>query len=450
MKPTIFTHPSAATPGKTRPAGAAPRHLCLILLGLISLVLLQSEAKAIVYLDITSPELRKINLAVPYFLEKKSPAKIQDSGKKMADLLSRALDFHGFVSIIDPSRYGGRQDTDWQAQGAEFTVLGEYELRSGEVVMELRLVDIHEGHMILGRRYRGAFAKHEFMIRKFCDEVVLKLTGEPGVSLSKIAFVSNASGFKEIYLADALGEEVRQLTRHEYLAVSPRFSPDGDTLAYTSYHRGNPNLYITNLSQGKKTQPISRRPGLNMAPDWSPDGKTMAVTLSKDGNPDLYLMDNNGKILRKLTSGEGLNVSPSWSPDGKQLAFVSDRSGTPQIYVMDIKTLKVKRITYLGNENTTPSWSPKGDRIAYTGLVNGTHHILLIKPDGGTPVQLTQTWGDYESPTWSPDGRQIAFTRKRNNEQKVCAIYINGTGLRTLFDLKGEEFSPQWSPRLTM
>lgn len=413
-------------------------------------VVMAQSAQARVYLDITSADFRKVSVAVPYFIDKLRPDRQQEAGGKMANLMSRALTFHGFVEIIDPATYGGYQTFDWQSIGAEFTVLGQYEIRADGIVLEMRLVDIHEGRMILGRRYRGAFTRHDEMIKKFCDEIVLKLTGEKGISLSEIAFVSDATGHKEIYLADILGQDVRQVTRHEYIALSPRFSPNGKLLAYTSYHRGNPNLYVTELGQLKKTQAVSRRNGLNMAPSWSPDGSTMAITLSKDGNPDLYLIDNAGKILRKLTSGEGINVSPSWSPDGKQLAFVSDRSGSPQIYIMDVRSKKVKRITYLGSENTTPNWSPKGDWIAYTGRVNGNLQVLMIRPEGGTPIQLTQSWGDHESPSWSPDGRQVVFTRKRYDKQEICAIFKNGTGLRPLFAVKGNQSNPQWSPRLNM
>ncbi|MFH1019967.1 MAG: Tol-Pal system beta propeller repeat protein TolB [Pseudomonadota bacterium] len=405
-----------------------------------------APAQAIVYLDITSANVRKVNIAVPYFIDKKQPGTIHDGGKKMADLLGRALAFHGFVDIIDPSAYSGSQTWDWPALGAEFTVLGQYEMTADGLVLEMRLNEIQSGHMILGRRYQTPVSKHKESLKKFCDEVVLLLTGERGVSFSRIAFVSTATGHKEIWLADVLGEDIRQITQHEHLAVSPRFSPDNKWLAYTSYHRNNPNLYITELNVLKSTRAISRQQGLNMAPAWSPDGSVIALTLSKSINPDIYLIDNNGKELRRLTQGEGINVSPTWSPDGKKLAFVSDRSGSPQIYIMDVATKATQRLTYLGNENTTPNWSPKGDWIAYTGRVNGNTHILMIKPEGGTPVQLTQTAGDHESPSWSPDGRQIVFSRKRNNKQEICAIYKNGMGLRPLFNLKGSQSTPQWSP----
>ncbi len=422
---------------------------CLIITALF--LLNSNSVQAKVYLDITSADLRKVSMAVPYFTDKQRPDRPHEAGQKMSDLMGRALTFHGFVSLIDPLSYGGKQDTDWAQQGAEFTVLGQYETRANNVIIELRLVDVHSGRMILGRRFRGPFTKHHNMIKKFCDEIILKLTGERGVSLSKIAFTANSTGHKEIYLADVLGDDIKQVTKHEYLAVSPRFSPKGDKLAYTSYHRGNPNLYITELNKNKQTtRAISRRKGLNMAPAWSPSGKSLVVTLSKDGNPDLYLMDTRGKIKNQLTSGEGINVSPSWSPDGKRIAFVSDRSGTPQIYVMDVRKKSVRRITYLGNENTTPNWSPKGDYIAYTGRVNGNYQILMIKPEGGSPVQLTNSWGDHESPCWSPDGRQVVFSRKRYDKQEICAIFKNGTGLRPLFKIDGLQFTPQWSSRMNL
>jgi len=420
--------------------------LAMALFCLSLLLTSPSTAEAIVYLDITSANFRKVNIAVPYFVDKKQPGIIQDGGKKMADLMGRALAFHGFIDIIDPSAYGGSQTWDWPALGTEFTVLGQYEMTANGLVLELRLNEIQSGHMILGRRYQTPINQYPESIKKFCDEAILQLTGERGVSQTQIAFVSTATGHKEIWLADVLGDNIRQVTQHEYLAVAPKFSPDNKWLAYTSYHRNNPNLYITALNSLKTTRAISHQKGLNMAPAWAPDVSVIAVTLSKSSNPDIYLIDINGNELRRLTNGEGVNVSPTWSPDGKRLAFVSDRSGTPQIYIMDVATKSVQRITYLGNENTTPSWSPKGDWIAYTGRVNGNTQILLIKPEGGTPVQLTQTAGDHESPSWSPDGRQLVFSRKRSGKQEICAIFKNGMGLRPLFNLTGAQSNPQWSP----
>lgn len=405
-----------------------------------------SEAR--IDVDISSAELRKVPVAVPYFINTSKNDKADDkSGKEMADILSRGLEFHGFISIIPASSYGGGQQNDWLEVGVDFAVIGKYTKENTSMKMEIRLIDVSTGRMILGRRYRGTDEKMRLMLLKFCDEIINKMTGEPGVSLTQISFVSEKNGIKEIYLADIFGNNLRQITKHRKIAISPRFTKDGQFLSYTSYHRGNPNLYLTELSQDKITTPISRRKGLNMAPAWAPDGNSMAITLSTDGNPDLFLMGRDGEIIRQLTKNAGINVSPSWSPDGSQLAFVSDRSGSPQIYVMDIKKRSVKRITYVGNYNTTPAWSPKGDLIAYSGHYENKYHIFVIPPDGGRPTRLTRLWGDHESPSWSPDGRQIIFSRSRDGDHKICAIFKNGAGLRVIFDWDGNESMPQWSPR---
>ena len=407
-----------------------------------------SMAQARVYLDITSPEFRKIPFAVPYFSNKNRPGKMGRSDKDMAALLTDALEFHGFISVVDPDKYDGSQNTDWLNLGVDFTIISEYEVTAESITFEFRLIDIAEGRMLIGKRYKGSWDIRDKIILRFCDEVIFQLTGERGVSMSNIAFTSEVSGHKEIFVADVLGRNIKQITRHKNIAVSPKFSPDGKLLAYNSYHPGNPNLYITNWQEGKFTKAISRRSGLNLAPAWSHDGKTMVITLSVDDNPDLYLINLKGAILSRLTKNTGINVSPTWSPDGKQIAFVSDRSGSPQIYVMNMKTKNVRRITFQGNDNTEPSWSPDGEWIAYSGLYESRYQIFIIKPEGGIPLQLTWYRDDHESPSWSPDGRQIVFSRLHKNDRDISTVFKNGTGFRTLFRLRGHQSSPEWSTRM--
>ncbi len=417
-------------------------------LALFFTLLLTSMVQARVYLDITAPDFRKVPFAVPYFINKNKPGYTGKDERDQAALLTKALEFHGFISVVPPDKYDGSVNTDWLKLGVDYAIITEYETSGETVTFEFRLIDITEGRMIAGKRYKGSPSIRDRIILRFCDEVVYQLTGERGISLSNITFSSEVEGgYKEIFVADVLGRDIKQITRHKSIAVSPKFSPDGKLLAYTSYHPGNPNLYITNWEEAKTTKAISRRPGLNLAPAWSPDGKTMIVTLSKDGNPDLYLINSQGAILDRLTNNTGINVSPAYSPDGRQIAFVSDRSGNPQIYIMNLKTKSVRRITFQGNDNTEPSWSPNGEWVAYSGLYEGHYQIFIIKPEGGQPLQLTWYRDDHESPSWSPDSRQVVFTRRHDNDRDICTVFRNGTGFRTLFSLKGHQSSPEWSVR---
>lgn len=423
---------------------------CLVfLLGVLFLSLAgPALAGRRVNLDITGAEARKVPVAIPYFQDLNRPGEMQKAGRDLAVLAGRALDFHGFLRTIPPESYGGRQDADWTGLGVDYVVLGQYVVLGDTVNMEIRLQDVAQGKMILGRKFSMHRNQSRKTVLKYCDQVIEQLTGIPGVSTTKIAFVSDRTGNKEIFFTDIFGESVRQVTRHKFLSLAPRLSPDGSRLAYTSYHRGNANLYITDLSQDKTTKAISRRVGLNMAPAWTPDGRTMLVTLSKDGNPDLYQMNMDGSIVRRLTTNAGINVSPSFSPDGGQIAFVSDRTGQPQVYIMDFHSGSTRRLTYQGNENTTPAWSPDGKWIAYTARTDGSYQLFKISPEGGAPIQLTASGGDHEAPSWSPDSRQIVFSRTAGSGKKLYAIFHNGQEMRQLFSLDGNQITPQWSTRL--
>ncbi len=400
-----------------------------------------------VYLDITASDVRKIVVAIPDFKDQKTGIQDGTTGRKMAELLGKALEFHGFVRVVDPGSYGSGPDVNWADYGVDYVVRGQFSRSGREMVIEGRLQDIAENRMLAGRRYKGVVGQQDDMVLRLADALVEEFTGEPGISRTSIAYVSDETGAKEVFLGDVMNRGRRQITRHKHLCVSPRFTPDGNFLAYTTYHRGNQDLYITDLRQNKVTRSLSRRKGMNLAPAFSPDGKTMVVTLSKDGSPDLYLMTRKGKIIKRLTSRMGINVSPSFSPDGKTMVFVSDRSGRPQLYLMDMSSGRVQRLTFEGKENSEPAWSPKGDKIAYTGRIGGRYQLFTIDPRGGHPTQITSEWGDFESPTWSPDGKQLVFSRRRNGHSEICRIFANGKGMQVLFALKGNQSYPRWSGR---
>lgn len=422
-----------------------------LLLSLLFLVCVHPHpvnAKNRVYLDITSPETRKINFAVPWFVNKGLDNQPQKLGSEMADTLAKALKFHGIISIIPTSSFGGMQTAEWKKYKADYTVLAQYSINAKSLVLELRLLDVATGEFVMGKSYRGTMDQKNEMIFKFCDSVIKELTGYEGMSNSKIAFVAQKNNTKEVFLTDILGRKLRQISRHKNLVVSPRFTPDGNYLSYTSYHSGNQNLYITDLRQSKTTRVLSRRKGMNLAPAWSPDGKRMVLTLSKHGNPDLYLLDRKGRILEQLTKRQGINVSATWSPDGKKIAFVSDRYGSPQIFTMDMATRKVDRITYEGSENAEPCWSPTENLITYSSLRKGVYQIYMMKPvKGARPIQVTKDLSHHEAPSWSPDGNQIIFSKRDGRDNKIYAILKNGSYQRRVFtapNFPKNQSYPQW------
>ncbi len=371
-----------------------------------------------------------------------------------SDLLSETLEFTGYFKMLDRGAFlvdpqsdviaTGINFRNWTGVGAELLVTGSVLIKENLLEMELRLYDTFKEQLLVGKRYKGWMDDQRKMVRRFCGEIIYCLTGNRGIFESKIAFVSTGSGNKEIYTCEFDGYNPRRLTNTKSINLFPAWSSDAKWIAYTSYAKGNPDLYIKHLKE--KRGAVVARKGINITPAWVPGKFELAATLSFSGDQEIYLLTGTGKIIKRLTNKWGIDVSPTWSPDGKKIAFVSNRSGTPQIYIKDLDSGLVERLTFQGRYNTQPSWSPRGDRIAYCGSENGHFDIYVIGIDDKNPVQLTHNEGNNESPSWSPDGSLIAFSSTRESPSRIYVMTAYGTDQRCLLALPGEQTNPKWSP----
>jgi len=414
----------------------------------------QSDKDQYEYIDISNPFLRKIPLAIPLFKNDSGTAEEKRLSRSTSDLLASSLDFTGYFKLLDRGAFLFDPDQDgvltpqinfanWTVIGAELLITGLFEEKNGNITMELRLFDTFKARRIIGKKYTGKIADQRRMIHRFCSEVIKYLTGHRGVFASKIAFVSTGSGNKEIYSCAFDGYNPQQVTRNRSINLSPAWSTDGRYLAYTSYKKGKPDIYIKNLAEMQELS-ISQK-GLNITPAWVPGKFELAATLSFSGDQEIYLLTGSGKVIKRLTNIRGIDLSPTWSPDGKKIAFVSNRSGSPQIYVQDLTSGKVRRLTFEGNYNTQPNWSPRGDKIAFASVVDGRRNIVVMGLDGQPPLQLTHESGDNEAPSWSPDGSLIVFCSNREGPFRIYVMTAFGTDQRRLLVLKGEQTNPKWS-----
>ena len=405
-------------------------------------------------IDITKPFLRKIPLAVPSFKNATGSGEEKQSSQTAADFLSDSLDFTGYFKILDrgsflfdPERNGvtltNLNFQNWTVVGAELLVTGYYSLSGDNITIELRLFDTFKARRVIGKKYTGKLLNQRNIILRFCTDVIKYLTGSAGIFGSQIAFVSNGTGNKEIYISAFDGYNPRRLTTNNAITLFPAWSSNSKWLAFTSYKDGNPDLYIRDLANARESK-LSKQ-GINITPAWAPGKFELAATLSFSGDQEIYLLTGSGKIIKRLTKSRGIDVTPTWSPDGKKIAFVSNRAGSAQIYIKELSSGRVNRLTYEGQKNTQPSWSPRGDKIAYTSQIGGEHHIFTIGTDGQNPVQLTYEPRDNEAPTWSPDGSLIAFSSDREGPTRIYVMTAFGTDQRRLLALAGKQTNPKWS-----
>jgi TolB protein len=331
--------------------------------------------------------------------------------------------------------------------GNEFLLTLRLLREADRLVLEATLYDLAAGKSILGKRYRAGFDRARDVAHTLADEVLSYLTGRAGIARTQIAFASDRdqTGRKEVYLMDYDGQNQRRLTAHRSTSMSPTWSHDGATVAYTSLLAGTPAIYLADVATGRKT-PAFNQGRFNATPTFSPDGARLALARSLDGNIEIFAGDRSGANLQRLTHSPAIDTNPAWSPKGNEIAFTSSRSGSPQIYLMDPEGTNVRRLSYDGDYNDNAAWSPDGTRIAFTSRRNGRFHIAVANVITLEAKVLTQGEGSHEDPTFSPDGRFLAFARKVKGKTQIWRLNAEtGSGLRQLTEGANND-SPAWSP----
>jgi TolB protein len=341
-----------------------------------------------------------------------------------------------------------RSWTEFAQAGAHAGLHGLLALRGDRVEAEMRLYDLTtpEHRLMATKKFEVTAAQARRLAHRIADDVVLQFTGELGIADTKLAYVSGPRGAKEIVMADYDGAGQAPVTRNGSINLSPVWSRDARSLAFTSFRQGYPDLYRAFPFERRPDQTLAAFAGINTSPAFSPDGRSLAMTLSRDGNPEVYVLTLASGAMKRLTRHAGIDTEPSWSPTGQEIAFISDRSGTPNVYVMDVEGANVRQVTS-GGFCTQPRWSPRGDTIVYTRR-QGTHDLWAVAPDGSNARRLTAGPGDNQGATWSPNGRHLAFQSNRLGRWQIYAMLADGSSQTQITQAAGDYTSPSWSPRM--
>ena len=353
------------------------------------------------------------------------------------------------VIVGDPERktpFDGRM-LFWEKKGASVLLTASVKVKLEQITLDVKLYDVVTKEIIWKQTYKNDTVNYRRLSHEVSDEIVRRFTGENGVARSKIAFINNSTRYKELYVIDYDGHNLRRLTKDNKLNILPRWSPSGDQIIYTSYLYQNPDLFSLNLVKNRRSI-ISKYQGLNAAGAFSPDGQKILLTLSRGRYPNLYLISVNGEILRRMTDGSYIDTSPSFAPNGQEIVFISDRPGFPQLYIMNIDGGNVRRLT-TNDFCDSPAWSPRGDKIVFTmRQQKGNYDLFVYDLPTSKITRLTSNQRNNENPSWSPDGRFVVFSSNRSGRGEVFIMAIDGSGTRKLAEIPGVSYTPSWSPNL--
>src|SRR4029077_12845690 len=303
--------------------------------------------------------VEKVRLAVPDFKASTQDAKNTDLLKVFNDTLWNDLDNAGIFDMVSKSFYplgpvGSPPDVKFEAwsappPNAAMLAFGNLGASGNTLTVQGWLYDVKNvtSPQVLGKQYQDAATNDaaRTMAHKFADEIIFRLGGGiQGIAESKIYFVSSRSGHKEIWAMDYDGANQHAVTRLGSISLSPRVSPDGSRIAFSSLTKSGWEILMYSLELDRQVS-FPRFGGTNLSPAWSPDGTKIAFSSSRSGDPEIYTVDASGANLKRITSFKGPDVSPAWNrKTGAQMAWVSGRTGLPQVYTAEADGTNLQRL----------------------------------------------------------------------------------------------------------
>ncbi|MCI0329946.1 MAG: DUF5050 domain-containing protein [candidate division Zixibacteria bacterium] len=225
------------------------------------------------------------------------------------------------------------------------------------------------------------------------------------------------------------------------------WSPDGKRIAFSARTEKEPfEIYVVN-ADGSGLKQLTNDSSEDYWTSWSPDGKKIAFNSNRDGNYEIYIMDADGSNPTRLTNHAEKDIGPSFSPDGKKIAFTSVRDGNYELYVMNVNGTGLKRLTNTPHKEYNPIWSPDGKRLVYYyEKGDRKDQIYICNADGSNPRNITNNEANNIFPAWMAGGKEIIFTSNPNRVEGIYSIKPDGSGLKSVKTGERRAFFARYSP----
>jgi TolB protein len=347
------------------------------------------------------------------------PVSLEGFSGEVADVLKFDLYVQGF-SFVAP-------------EAAQYQISG-----TAAGAVQGRVVDRFAKSTILTRNYTGALLRRQ--AHAFADDIVQAITHKNGIGQTKIALKAQSSnGNGEIYVADFDGYNKQSITHDDTIVAAPAWVPGRLAIYYTSYKRGNPDIFYHNLGNGQR-HVVAGYSGLNTSAAASPDGSKVAMILSKSGSPNVWVGNADGTDLKRLTTGSE-DSSPCWSPDGQWICFATKIADRRMLAKVPAGGGAMQRIPTPGAPNPTePDWSPDGKWIAFTSQT-GEFDICVVPAGGGTPTVLVAG----EDSSWSPNSRTLILMRRAGGRHVLSVLDVFTKQVKDIARISGSDSQPAWA-----
>jgi TolB protein len=372
-----------------------------------------------------------------------------------------------------PANGSGLWLSDWSSPptNANYLAFGYTAASNNQILLYGWFDDVKQSSpssaQLFGKVYVGSL--DEAGARKVAQQFaadILKQFGAASLVGTRIYFVSDRTGHKEVWSMNYDGSDQKQFTSYRTITNFPVCSPDGTKIAFTTYpllassrnnalnanistnkeNLGQPQIYIHSLETGRKLVYYNQQASFNAPSDFTPDGQHL-LTYSSAGGYSIFETDLNGGNIHRITHSGSIDLEGKVNPKtGSEIAFVSTRGGQPQIYRMSLDGTDVQRLTTGEGEAHNPSWNPDGQHLLFKwsrGFEPGNFNIFIMDVTTRDIVQLTHGAGKNENPVWAPDGVHLTFSSTRSGKNQIYTMLADGTGLQRL-TTQGNNETPVW------
>jgi Tol biopolymer transport system component len=199
------------------------------------------------------------------------------------------------------------------------------------------------------------------------------------------------------------GQEPTDLSDNSAWNSLPRWSPDGSRILFNSDRAGQTiEVYVMD-ADGNNVEQLTESGTSAAAGDWSPDGTQVVISGTAPGREDrdIFIMNIDGSGLKRLTDDPGNDSRASWSPDGTWITFDSDRDGDREIFVIHPDGTGLQQLTDNDDRDDFASWSPDSEAIVFISNRDGNLEVYVMAVDGSGQANLSRTEADELFPSWS-------------------------------------------------
>lgn len=426
----------------------------LVLLVLAALVAIPASAQSL-NVDIVGGLKTATPIVVVPFAQPAGAPLPTDVADVMRNDFNRCGKFRALAKseiVEQPTKGSEIKFATWRLLKQDYIVVGRItDAGDGKVQVEYELWDVNKQQSLLHQEMPPApVGDLRSVAHQIADIIYQKITGVRGAFWTRIAYIT-AVGLGDhmtysLVVADSDGYNPQVVARSHEALLTPRWSPDGNKIAYVSFESGNSAIYVQNITTGARTLISGRPKGINGAPAWSPDGTKLAMSLSYQGNPELYVMDLATHKETRLTHNLAIDTEPDWSPDGKSIYFTSDRSGRPQIYKIPATGGTPTRVTFQGQSNYDADISYDGKQLAMVQANGNVYRIAIMDMSLGGQVRYISPGPLDESPSFAPNASMLLYASSEGRHGVLYAVSDDGKVRQRLVLSDGDVREPAWGP----